>query len=228
MRGSPSASPSRACVCLRTTSRRKRSLRRLSRQCAHAVRIARPRSPTRAPRPLSSRENENWVDRMRATKRAVETTMKAPVRLKSLTSAPATTSPTAPPARTGSPSKPTVPRASDRNPARESRSPALPTAFVYGESIGRHQKSFQPTRPRTRGSRRAARPNSCGMKSSARNAPKGPMKLRAGPPAPGPEERGRVAGVERGERDQEHQGEGEGHEPQQLGPAPGLAIGAHG
>jgi hypothetical protein len=43
-----------------------------------------------------------------------------------------------------------------------------------------------------------------------------------------PEEGGRVAGVERGERDEEHQGDGEGHEPQQLGPAPGLAIGAHG
>src|SRR5262245_40411914 len=30
----------------------------------------------------------------------------------------------------------------------------------------------------------AANPKSCGMSSSARNAPSGPMKLRAGPPCP--------------------------------------------
>src|SRR4026209_2440157 len=50
--------------------------------------------------------------------------------------------------------------------------------------MGLHQKSFQPVMPRTRGRRMAAIPNSCAMSSSARNAPMGPMKLRAGPVAP--------------------------------------------
>src|SRR3972149_6790435 len=50
--------------------------------------------------------------------------------------------------------------------------------------MGLHQKSFQPTRPSTSGRRSGAIPNTWGMRSSARTAPKGPMKLRAGPSAP--------------------------------------------
>src|SRR5258708_4174157 len=50
--------------------------------------------------------------------------------------------------------------------------------------MGLHQKSFQPARPSTRGRSRAVTPNSCGTRSSARKAPAGPMKLRAGPVAP--------------------------------------------
>src|SRR5258708_24594150 len=50
--------------------------------------------------------------------------------------------------------------------------------------MGLHQKSFQPARPSTRGRSRAVTPNSCGTKSSARNAPAGTMKLRAGAVAP--------------------------------------------
>ena len=59
-----------------------------------------------------------------------------------------------------------------------------PEALVYGASMGRHQKSFQPVTARTRGSSSAAMPKSCGTSSSARNAPMGPMKLRAGPDVP--------------------------------------------
>ena len=55
---------------------------------------------------------------------------------------------------------------------------------MYGASIGRHQNSFQPGEPSTIGSNSAAIPNSCGISSSARNAPTGPMKLRAVPSAP--------------------------------------------
>src|SRR5512139_2851288 len=50
--------------------------------------------------------------------------------------------------------------------------------------MGLHQKSFQPSSPSTSGSSSAARPNSCGTSISARNAPKGPMKLRAGASTP--------------------------------------------
>jgi hypothetical protein len=74
--------------------------------------------------------NENWVERMRATNRHVETTMKAPVRLKSATSTEATSSPTAPPARTGSPSSSTVPKARAKKPAVARSRTALPKAFV--------------------------------------------------------------------------------------------------
>jgi hypothetical protein len=59
-----------------------------------------------------------------------------------------------------------------------------PKTLVYGASIGLHQKSFQPVTPSTSGSSIAARPKSCGMNSSARKAPTGPMKLRACPEAP--------------------------------------------
>src|SRR5688572_23287137 len=50
--------------------------------------------------------------------------------------------------------------------------------------MGRHQKSFHPVMPRTRGSSSEAIPKSWGTISSARNAPMGPMKLRAVPLAP--------------------------------------------
>ena len=50
--------------------------------------------------------------------------------------------------------------------------------------MGRHQKSFQPVMPSTSGTSSAATPNICGMSSSARKAPMGPMKFRTGPPAP--------------------------------------------
>ena len=50
--------------------------------------------------------------------------------------------------------------------------------------MGRHQNSFQPVTASTRGSSRAATPKSCGMSSSARKAPMGPMKFRAGPSVP--------------------------------------------
>ena len=50
--------------------------------------------------------------------------------------------------------------------------------------MGRHQKSFQPVMPSTRGRSSEAIPNSCGTISSARNAPIGPMKLRASPLTP--------------------------------------------
>jgi hypothetical protein len=49
-------------------------------------------------------EKENWVARISAANRAVADTMYAPVRLKLPIRTPAMTSPTAPPARTGSPS----------------------------------------------------------------------------------------------------------------------------
>src|SRR3989454_1179998 len=77
-----------------------------------------------------------------------------------------------------------APNVRARNAHRDSRSVLTPHALVYGASIGLHQKSFQPVTPRTRGSSSAAMPKSCGTSSSARNAPMGPMKLRAGPLAP--------------------------------------------
>ena len=50
--------------------------------------------------------------------------------------------------------------------------------------MGRHQNSFHPVTPSTRGTISAAIPKSWGISSSARKAPMGPMKLRTGPPAP--------------------------------------------
>src|SRR5688572_18837229 len=93
-------------------------------------------------------------------------------------------SPAAPPARSVSPPKGTAPTAMDRSAVVESSISNSPAPLVYGASKGRHQNRLQPTHPRTRGSSRAANPKSWGTSSSARKAPMGPMKLRAGPVVP--------------------------------------------
>ena len=67
---------------------------------------------------------------------------------------------------------------------RDTRRRESPAALVYGASMGRHQKSFQPVMPSTSGTSSAATPKSWGLSSSARKAPMGPMKLRTGPLAP--------------------------------------------
>ncbi len=63
------------CVCFLITSRRMRSLRRVSTKCAHAVRAACHRAWVMAPMRASISANENWVERITDTNSAVATTM---------------------------------------------------------------------------------------------------------------------------------------------------------
>ncbi len=92
--------------------------------------------------------------------------------------------PIAPPARTGSPSTVTLPKVMVRSAVSDSSIRTTPEALVYAASMGRHQNSFHPVTARMMGRSSAATPKSCGTSSSARNAPMGPMKLRAGPDVP--------------------------------------------
>ena len=63
------------CVCFLMTSRRIFSLRRVSRNCAHAARSACSRLPKAAPSAARNVAKENCVARITETKRHVATTM---------------------------------------------------------------------------------------------------------------------------------------------------------
>ena len=106
------------------------------------------------------------------------------MRLKLDASTEETSSPTAPPARTGSPPRVMVPKVRVSKAVTAVTRRTRPEVLVYGASMGRHQNSFQPRIPSTMGMIMAAMPKSWFTSSSARKAPMGPMKLRAGPTAP--------------------------------------------
>jgi hypothetical protein len=62
-------------LCFLMTSRRMRSLRRVSRKCAQAVRRACARVARKRPTAERKEANENWVERMSDTNSDVATTM---------------------------------------------------------------------------------------------------------------------------------------------------------
>jgi hypothetical protein len=70
-----SSTASFSLLCFLMTSRRIRSLRRVSRKCAQAVRRACPRAARKRPTADRKEANENWVDRISDTNRDVATTM---------------------------------------------------------------------------------------------------------------------------------------------------------
>ena len=126
--------------CLRTTSRRCRSRRRLAHHCRTAP-CARCRSRPRARAACRNRRpKENCVTRIRARDNSASRTMIDPARFRYGASSPATLSPTYPPARTLLPRTSTVPNARVSSVALHPNSRMEPTSLVYAASIGRHQK----------------------------------------------------------------------------------------